>query len=118
MVAPKALHNSGSTSCQHTLATLDRYVRFLLIKVMRMRIKEMPLLTLMIQFIQRTRTESQMIKLKTTRSKKASFCRCLGKKEKVKKRIRKKTQKKMKNQLKRKTQTGDGSITWNLTAIK
>ena len=87
-------------------------------KVMRLRIREMQLLTPMIQFIQRTRMESKMMKLKTTRNKKARFCNCLGKKEKVKKRILKKTLKKMKNQLKRKTQTGDGSITWNLTAIK
>ena len=29
MVVPKALHNIGSTSCQHTLATLDRDGRFL-----------------------------------------------------------------------------------------
>ena len=87
--------------------------------VMRLRTREMQLLTPMIHFIQRTRTESKIMKLKTTRNKKARFCNCLGKKEKVKKRIRKKKiQKKMKNQLKRKTQTGDGSITWNLTAIK
>ena len=88
---------------------------------MRLRIKEMQLLTLitpMIQFIQRTRTESQMIKSKTTRNKKASFCRCLGKKEKVRQRIRKKTQKKIQNQLKSMMKTGTGSITWHQIAIK
>ena len=89
-----------------------------MIKVMRMRIKEMPLLTLMIQFIQRTRTESQMIKSKTTRNKKASFCRCLGKKEKVRQRIKKKTQKKIQSQQKSKMMTDAGSITWHLIAIK
>ena len=35
MVVLKALYNIGSTSGQHTLATLDRHGRFLLIQVMR-----------------------------------------------------------------------------------